>query len=68
MQCTLMHAPVHAQAALATLVAGPGEACARIQPARLSQLAGSCLHEALGIQDPKLVQLLRVRHVPPWVL
>ena len=49
-----------AQAALATLVAGPGVAHACIQPAKLSQLAGSCLHDALGIKDPKLVQLLRV--------
>jgi hypothetical protein len=49
------------QGALARLLEGPGEAQAPAQLGKLSRLAGARLSEALGIREPQLVQLLRVR-------
>ena len=52
------------QAALASLLEGPGQAGSAVQPGKLSRQVGTALHEALGIREPQLVQLLRVSYPP----
>lgn len=49
------------QAALASLVPSKGAAAAGVPPAALAQQVADALRRALGVQEPRLIGLLKVR-------